>query len=103
MANRNKNKKRHKITPVRVKRILAEASAPITSAGFRASGEVILDLSDILENLPMTINQDNIKIVARVEGRVVGVTVYCEETLDPSQILSGEFEEILSQSENDIG
>lgn len=97
------SRKKHRKPLVKFKRILAEATAPILSTGFKTCGEIELDLSDILDKLPMTIDQDNIKISARAEGKFLAITVYCEETLDPSELVSGEFEEVLSQFEDDIG
>lgn len=90
---RSKSKHRRQ-QPVKVRRVLSESSTRLP----KSHGSIRLNLSEALGNLPMTIDQDEILIEARLEGAELLLVVYCEETIRPND-MGGVYETIIPEDE----
>lgn len=76
---------RHKSKQYTIKRILGESSTKIHNQ----SGKISLNLSETLESLPMTINQEELMIEAKLESNQLIVQIYCNEVVPSGGSLAG--------------
>lgn len=84
-----KRRKRHHPEKICLKRILGEAYVQEKSSnGYRCT----LNLSEVMGNLPMTINQDDIEIEARFCNGGLNLIVYCREWISSEEPGSGIYE-----------
>lgn len=68
------------------RRVLGETSTLIKNKSF-----VQMKLSDILESLPMTIDQEDIHVSAEISGRHLILTAFCYEKISPTGLEGGEY------------
>lgn len=83
-----KKSKRQRPEPFTMKRVLGESSIRLN----KQNGSINLNLSDILGALPMTINQDEIQIQAKLQNNTLSIIVFCNETIQSGDVLGGEYE-----------
>lgn len=87
-----KKKRKHiRPEPICVRRVLGETNAKENNFKGHSTSwyRCCLNLSELLESLPMTINQEDIQIEASFEKGQLNLMVYCNEWITPENLTGG--------------
>jgi hypothetical protein len=82
-----KNRKHLRCKPTLVKRILGESNSKDNKS--KGYYQCRLNLSNILESIPMTINQEDIQVEATFLNGNLNIAIYCNELIGTPDNPSG--------------